>query len=145
MEDHRSGRLVGHSEKGAGAAVGANFGRSPFRRRDPAGPLPATRCSMARSGAQAATRPVGSAQPCKRERRPDPSGTIRYISMILGFTGTGAIAAAIVSGLNSEGGARLTIRLSPRNVGVAAGLASPDCRRGSGEGWIRTISFPPLG
>ena len=44
--------------------------------------------------------------------------------MILGFIGTGAIAAAIVSGLNSEGGARLTIRLSPRNAGVAAGLAS---------------------
>src|ERR1035437_9847508 len=39
----RFGRIV-DSEKGAGAAVGANFGRSPFRRCDPAGPLPATRC-----------------------------------------------------------------------------------------------------
>ncbi|HYW41682.1 MAG TPA: pyrroline-5-carboxylate reductase [Bryobacteraceae bacterium] len=49
---------------------------------------------------------------------------MKTISMTLGFVGTGAIAAAIVTGLNSEGGARLTIRLSPRNAAVAAGLAS---------------------
>lgn len=57
-------------------------------------------------------------------RRPDLSGTMKNISMTLGFVGTGAIATAIVTGLNSEGGARLTIRLSPRNAGVAAVLAS---------------------
>ncbi len=44
--------------------------------------------------------------------------------MILGFVGTGAIAAAIVTGLSSEGGPRPLIRLSPRNAGVAARLAS---------------------
>jgi pyrroline-5-carboxylate reductase len=49
---------------------------------------------------------------------------MKNISMTLGFVGTGAIATAIVTGLNSEGGARLTIRLSPRNAGVAAVLAS---------------------
>ena len=45
-------------------------------------------------------------------------------SMTIGFVGTGAIAAALVTGLNSEGGAGLSIRLSPRNAAVAAGLAS---------------------
>src|ERR1017187_7079782 len=49
---------------------------------------------------------------------------MKNIPMTLGFVGTGAIASAIVTGLTSEGGARLTIRLSPRNAGVAAGLAS---------------------
>src|ERR1017187_3354532 len=49
---------------------------------------------------------------------------MKNIPMTLGFVGKGAIASAIVTGLNSEGGARLTIRLSPRNAGVAAGLAS---------------------
>ncbi len=44
--------------------------------------------------------------------------------MTLGFVGTGAIAAAIVTGLSSEGGPRPAIRVSPRNAGVAAGLAS---------------------
>jgi pyrroline-5-carboxylate reductase len=44
--------------------------------------------------------------------------------MTLGFVGTGAIAAAIVTGLSSEGGARPTIHLSPRNAAIAAGLAS---------------------
>ena len=43
--------------------------------------------------------------------------------MTLGFVGTGAISAAIVTGLNSEG-PRHNIRLSPRNAAVAAGLAS---------------------
>lgn len=44
--------------------------------------------------------------------------------MTLGFVGTGAIAAAIVTGLNSEGGSGPAIRLSPRNAAIAAGLAS---------------------
>ncbi len=43
--------------------------------------------------------------------------------MTLGFVGTGAIAAAIVTGLNAEGAAPFTIRVSPRNAGLAAGLA----------------------
>ena len=43
--------------------------------------------------------------------------------MTLGFVGTGAITAAMVTGLSSEGGPRLPIRLSPRNAAVAAGLA----------------------
>jgi pyrroline-5-carboxylate reductase len=43
--------------------------------------------------------------------------------MTLGFVGTGAITAAMVSGLSSEGGPRHTIRLSPRNAAIAAGLA----------------------
>jgi len=46
------------------------------------------------------------------------------ISMTLGFVGTGAITAAIVTGLSSEGGRRYAIRLSPRNPAVAAGLAA---------------------
>lgn len=44
--------------------------------------------------------------------------------MTLGFVGTGAITAAIVTGLSSEGGPHHAIRLSPRNAAVAAGLAS---------------------
>jgi len=44
--------------------------------------------------------------------------------MTLGFVGTGAITAAIVTGLNSADGRRYAIRLSPRNPAVAAGLAS---------------------
>jgi pyrroline-5-carboxylate reductase len=43
--------------------------------------------------------------------------------MTLGFIGTGAIAAAIVTGLNSEGAPPFTIFLSPRNAAAAAGLA----------------------
>lgn len=43
--------------------------------------------------------------------------------MTLGFVGTGAITAAIVTGLSSEGGRRPAIRLSPRNAAVAADLA----------------------
>jgi pyrroline-5-carboxylate reductase len=43
--------------------------------------------------------------------------------MNLGFIGTGAITTAMVTGLSSEGGPRHTIRLSPRNADVAAGLA----------------------
>jgi pyrroline-5-carboxylate reductase len=57
-------------------------------------------------------------------RRRETSGTIKNISMTLGFVGTGAITAAIVTGLSSEGGARPAIRLSPRNAAVAAGLAN---------------------
>jgi pyrroline-5-carboxylate reductase len=48
--------------------------------------------------------------------------TIKMISMTVGFIGTGTIAAAIVTGLSSDG-ARPAIRLSPRNAGIAAGLA----------------------
>ncbi|HYZ84099.1 MAG TPA: pyrroline-5-carboxylate reductase [Bryobacteraceae bacterium] len=44
--------------------------------------------------------------------------------MTLGFLGTGAITAAMVTGLNSEGGPCHDIRLSPRNAVVAADLAS---------------------
>jgi pyrroline-5-carboxylate reductase len=44
--------------------------------------------------------------------------------MTLGFVGTGAITAAIVTGLNSGDGPRHNIRLSPRNADVATGLAS---------------------
>ena len=44
--------------------------------------------------------------------------------MTIGLVGTGAIATAIVTGLSSEGGPRHTIRLSPRNAAVAAGLAN---------------------
>ena len=44
--------------------------------------------------------------------------------MTLGFLGTGAIAAAMVTGFSSEGGPRHRILLSPRNADVAAGLAS---------------------
>jgi len=47
-----------------------------------------------------------------------------YISMTLGFVGTGAITTAIVTGLSGEGGPRQTIRLSPRNTAVAAELAT---------------------
>jgi len=43
--------------------------------------------------------------------------------MTVGFIGTGAIAAAIVTGLSSEGGPRPDIRLSPRNAATAADLA----------------------
>jgi pyrroline-5-carboxylate reductase len=43
--------------------------------------------------------------------------------MTLGFVGTGAIAAAMVRGLSSEGGPRQNILLSPRNATVAADLA----------------------
>ena len=44
--------------------------------------------------------------------------------MTLGFVGTGAITAAIVTGLSSADGRRYAIRLAPRNAAVAAGLAS---------------------
>jgi pyrroline-5-carboxylate reductase len=44
--------------------------------------------------------------------------------MTVGFVGTGSIASAIVTGLSSDGGRCYNIRLSPRNVAVAAGLAS---------------------
>src|SRR5579863_3892304 len=44
--------------------------------------------------------------------------------MTIGFVGTGAITAAIVTGFSSGGGPRPAIRLSPRNAAVAAGLAS---------------------
>lgn len=44
--------------------------------------------------------------------------------MPIGFIGTGAITTAVVTGLSSEGGPRPEIRLSPRNAGAAAGLAS---------------------
>ena len=43
--------------------------------------------------------------------------------MTIGFVGTGAITAAIVTGLNSGSDARPAIRLSPRNAAVASGLA----------------------
>ena len=43
--------------------------------------------------------------------------------MTVGFVGTGAITAAIVTGLSAEGGPRHAIRLSPRNAGVAGDLA----------------------
>ena len=49
---------------------------------------------------------------------------MKNVSMTIGFIGTGAIATAIVTGLSSEGGTRPPIRLSPRNAGTAAGLAS---------------------
>jgi pyrroline-5-carboxylate reductase len=48
---------------------------------------------------------------------------MKNIAMTLGFVGTGAITAAIVTGLNSEGECGHVIRLSPRNAEVAAGLA----------------------
>ena len=44
--------------------------------------------------------------------------------MKLGFLGTGAITSAMVTGLNSTGGERHTIRLSPRNSMVARDLAN---------------------
>ena len=44
--------------------------------------------------------------------------------MRLGFLGTGAITSAIVTGLDSAGGARHSIRLSPRNAEIAADLAA---------------------
>jgi pyrroline-5-carboxylate reductase len=43
--------------------------------------------------------------------------------MKLGFVGTGAITAAIVTGLNADGGGRDTILVSPRNADTAAELA----------------------
>jgi len=45
-------------------------------------------------------------------------------SMPIGFVGTGAITAAIVTGLSTEGGPRPAIRLSPRNAARASDLAS---------------------
>src|SRR5579872_3663604 len=45
-------------------------------------------------------------------------------SMPIGFVGTGAITAAIVTGLSTEGGPRPAIRLSPRNAARASELAS---------------------
>jgi pyrroline-5-carboxylate reductase len=44
--------------------------------------------------------------------------------MTLGFIGTGAITSAMVTGLRSSGCEERSIRLSPRNEAVAAGLAS---------------------
>jgi len=44
--------------------------------------------------------------------------------MHIGFIGTGTIATAIVSGLNTLDSATFTFLLSPRNAGVAASLAS---------------------
>jgi pyrroline-5-carboxylate reductase len=43
--------------------------------------------------------------------------------MKLGFVGTGAITSAIVTGLGSGVAERHSIRLSPRNAGIAAALA----------------------
>src|SRR5262245_10699122 len=43
--------------------------------------------------------------------------------MTVGFVGTGAITAAIVTGLSSGDGPRHTIRLSPRGAALAARLA----------------------
>jgi len=43
--------------------------------------------------------------------------------MPIGFVGTGAITAAIVTGLSTEGGPRPAIRLSPRNAARASDLA----------------------
>ena len=43
--------------------------------------------------------------------------------MKLGFVGTGAITAAIVTGLNADADGRDTILVSPRNADIAAGLA----------------------
>lgn len=43
--------------------------------------------------------------------------------MTLGFVGTGAITAAIVTGLSSDGAPAPAIFLSPRNAGIAADLA----------------------
>jgi len=43
---------------------------------------------------------------------------------MIGFVGTGTIAAAIVTGLSSGGGPRQAIRLSPRNATVAAELSN---------------------
>jgi pyrroline-5-carboxylate reductase len=54
----------------------------------------------------------------------DVSETMKNILMTIGFIGTGAITAAIVTGLSSEGGTRPDIRLSPRNATTAAGLAN---------------------
>ncbi|HEV8392064.1 MAG TPA: pyrroline-5-carboxylate reductase [Dongiaceae bacterium] len=44
--------------------------------------------------------------------------------MKLGFVGTGAITAAIVTGLNASGAGEDSILVSPRNAGVAAALAA---------------------
>jgi pyrroline-5-carboxylate reductase len=44
--------------------------------------------------------------------------------MKLGFVGTGAITAAIVTGLNSGFGEQHSIRLSPRNAKIAFDLAT---------------------
>lgn len=44
--------------------------------------------------------------------------------MRLGFVGTGAIASAIVTGLNASGGERDTILVSPRNADTAAALSA---------------------
>jgi len=44
--------------------------------------------------------------------------------MKLGFVGTGAMTSAIVGGLRSGAVERHCIRLSPRNPGIAADLAS---------------------
>jgi len=44
--------------------------------------------------------------------------------MKLGFVGTGAITSAMVTGLSSGVAERHPIRLSPRNAGIAAGLAN---------------------
>jgi pyrroline-5-carboxylate reductase len=44
--------------------------------------------------------------------------------MKLGFVGTGAITAAIVTGLNSAPGKQHSIRLSPRNAKIASELAT---------------------
>jgi pyrroline-5-carboxylate reductase len=43
--------------------------------------------------------------------------------MRLGFVGTGAITSAIVTGLSSGGAEGCSIRVSPRNPGIAAALA----------------------
>src|SRR5262245_12682027 len=43
--------------------------------------------------------------------------------MKLGFVGTGAITAAIVTGLTADGASGDTILVSPRNADIAAGLA----------------------
>jgi pyrroline-5-carboxylate reductase len=46
-----------------------------------------------------------------------------YLTMNLGFIGTGAITSAIVTGLNSPGLPPHSIIVSPRNSEIAAGLA----------------------
>ncbi|MGH6894324.1 MAG: NAD(P)-binding domain-containing protein, partial [Dongiaceae bacterium] len=44
--------------------------------------------------------------------------------MRLGFVGTGAIASAIVTGLNASDAGRDAVLVSPRNPGIAAALAA---------------------
>ncbi|MEQ1953893.1 pyrroline-5-carboxylate reductase [Mesorhizobium sp. CN2-181] len=50
--------------------------------------------------------------------------SIAGTSMKLGFIGTGALTAAIVTGLNSVAASDISVLLSPRSKDIAAGLAS---------------------